>query len=202
MYNGSSMDGLGVMEMRACNCERRTLFLALAWDLGITDFCEPTCSYVQRVKDLAVHLLRFKFSSLLHSNFTKSAGTHPTLLGNSPHLSLTRHFPCFKPNTRQKIKMKYLPPRSPLNSSSSSGDSFDSSHAAPLSGKDSRSTNSSHGTYWDQLPAEARDALPLWQQLEQQEQAQRRKLADVEGTRRHNGGGGGLLDVLLGSFGW
>jgi hypothetical protein len=38
-----------------------------------------------RVKDLAVvHLLRFKFSSLSHSNFTKSAGTHPPCQLTSP----------------------------------------------------------------------------------------------------------------------
>jgi hypothetical protein len=97
--------------------------------------------------------------------------------------------------------MKYLPPRSPPHGDSSSSCCYGSRGA--LSGnKDNAIISKDHGTYWDQLPAEARDLPPLWQRLEQEEQALRRKRMDappVDGTspRRH-----GIVDVLLGQFGW
>jgi hypothetical protein len=99
--------------------------------------------------------------------------------------------------------MKYLPPRSPPH-----GDSSCCCYGSRGALSDSKDKNRSaiiikdHGTYWDQLPAEARDLPPLWQRLEREEQALRRKRMDappVEGTspRRH-----GIFDVLLGQFGW
>lgn len=90
--------------------------------------------------------------------------------------------------------MKYLPPRS-YHDSSSGSHSCSSRGALFVSDKDIITKD--HGTYWDQLPAESRDLPPLWRRIEQQDEAQRLKQREIDGTGRH-----GLLDVLLGPFGW
>jgi hypothetical protein len=98
--------------------------------------------------------------------------------------------------------MKYLPPRSPPHGDSSCCCCYGSRGALSGNRDNAIIISKDHGTYWDQLPAEARDLPPLWQRLEREEQALRRKRMDappVDGTspRRH-----GIVDVLLGQFGW